>query len=201
MNIDSTTELSSQGSQPDKAAQHCATQHGAITANESGAIMVEFTFSAIAFFMFLIVTFEIGIVGWRSVTVQYIASQTVREAAMFAGNEGSSPAGKNITTMLEYSRRLALNYSLDAQKITNTNDPWKDNFSICELENVGLFNTANAGRCMATAQFGDNDNDGLLGSPEDFIVVRIVLPTRFLLQTMVIEVVGWAAARNEEFGS
>lgn len=162
--------------------------------------MVEFAFSAAAFGLFLIISIEMGIVCWRLVTAQYIASLTAREAAMFAGSEGAfahpffQPRPANVRRMRDYSYRQA--FRMLGGRV-GTVAEWNNNFSICAVRNVRPLTDLTApGTC--TTNFNDPN---AMGDPEEFIAVRIDLPTRFFFQTMTIPIYGWAAARNEEFGS
>ena len=164
--------------------------------DQSGAVAVELAFSATAFFLFLIVTFEIGIVGWRAVTAQYIASKVVREAAFFAGDEGAAaPYRPNYNRVRNYARRMAADYGINF-----TAAEFRRYFDVCPLEYVADFDRPNAGQCQPTlpASRGFYPN-GNFGNPESFIVVRLVIPSRIVLQTIPINVTGWAVARNEEF--
>ena len=164
-------------------------------ADQSGAVAVEFAFSATAFFLFLIVTFEIGIVGWRAVTAQYIASKAVREAAFFAGDEGAPPNRPNYYRVRNYARRMAADYGINI-----SHNDFKALFDVCPLEYVANFDQPNAGQCEPTRPASQGYYPGgNFGEPESFIVVRVVIPSRIVLQTIRINVTGWAIARNEEF--
>lgn len=150
--------------------------------SECGATAVELTFSLMAFLVFIIVTIEAGIIGFRTLTAQWVASQTAREAAIFGGDEGTGDV--NITLVRNYSHNLASNRGLNLPSIEEWED---DHFQVCRLEDIESIENV---RCT------DGNNFGVA---EDFVSVRIAIPTRFFLQALEIEVIGWGVARNEPF--
>ena len=197
-----------------------------LRADEQGATMVEFVFTAAAFFMLIVVTFEAAILGFRSLSVQYVASRTAREIALFSGNEGTGD--RNITFARDLSENLMDQVGLGVPQ-GNVRDPWRrtrrscarwarrnyfnsarlrrfcenlppapslwdDNVQFCEMSRV-VRHPANPrfGECLPNP-----GPTGFFGDPGDFVVVRIVYPTKYFFQMMRLNVIGWAAARNEE---
>lgn len=190
--------------------------------SERGATMVEFVFSALVLITLLVVVMESGILGWRALTAQYIASSTARYASLFAGNEGNNSA--NIHDVKEYSRRTAIRLGL--RIAPGGNDPFAKQRELCKIwetqpwwpwvknfcENLppppgGDWHDDNVEVCgiedleinPASSQFGHcKPGTESLGNPRGYVVVRIELPTRYFFQRMRVPVFGEAAARNEE---
>lgn len=149
--------------------------------SEDGATAVELTFSLMAFLVFIIVTIEAGIIGFRTLTAQYVASQTAREAAIFGGNTNG---GRNIRAVQNYSYDLARQRGLN---LPSRREWRRELMQVCELGQIESIENV---RCPSGNNFG---------AAEDFVSVRIVIPSRFFLQALEIDVIGWGVARNEPF--
>jgi Flp pilus assembly protein TadG len=136
---------------------------------ESGAVFLEFLLSALFFFTIVLVTLEAAIACFRILGVQYLASQTARTLALHQAAVDTTVEAKMYATKMAPALSLAI---------------INDDIQICDWRD--LDDKANCKK------------DGV-GSPEDYVAVRIQTTARYLLGARTLTLTGFAMARNEKF--